>query len=40
MDHDLQHDGAVLGQTVVAVFGSDGMRPKTIEKPFRELLEF
>ena len=40
MDHDLYDDGSVLGQPVVARFGSPGMGIRRIEKPFRDLQEF
>lgn len=40
MDYDLYDDGSVLKELVVAGFGSPGMSPKQIQKPFRELQEF
>lgn len=40
MDQALYDDGSVLGQRVVAGFGSPGMATRRIEKPFRDLQEF
>ena len=40
MNHDLFDDGSVLSLPVTATFGSPGIAPKRVTKPFRELQEF